>query len=346
MDIAVDFEKPLLELENRNEELENYTGNKGINLNTVTEMLENNVTAYTGDGICTPWERIRLVRHAGRPNVLDYIKMLFTDFLPLAGDRLVGEDPAIAGGIGRFEEISVTVFGHVKGHNTKENLARNFGMAHPEGFRKCLRLARQAAKFHRPVISFIDTPGACFSIDAEEHGQAWAIASNLYAFSQIRTPIITVITGECCSVGALALGIGDALLMFENAVCSVVSPERCAADLWNDLERAPEAAAALKMTAPELLRLKLIDSIILEPKGGAHLDPQETANTLRQELRKVLQVLRRLDPETLIDLRWNRLCSIRGIKAMNNELVMRVCKLGVSCEQTWDLDQQVAKFSG
>lgn len=317
MDTAVDFEKPLFELENRNEELKNYTGEQGINLNILTEMAEKNVATCAGEGICTPWERIRLVRHVGRPNVLDYIKMLFADFLPLAGDRLVGDDPAVVGGIGRFEGVPVTVLGQVKGHNTKENLAHNFGMAHPEGFRKCLRLVRQAAKFHRPVISFIDTPGAYFGVDAEEGGQAWAIASNLCAFSQIRTPLITVITGECSSVGALALGIGDVLLMLENAVCSVASPERCATDLWKDPGRAPEAAAALKMTAPELLYLKLIDCIILEPKGGAHLDPQGTANNLGQELRKALQVLSRLNQETLIDLRWNRLCSIRGTKVMN-----------------------------
>lgn len=346
MDAVVDFEKPLFELKNGNEELKNYTGEQGVSLNTPTNILETNVADYARDGIYTPWERIRLVRHVGRPNVLDYIKMLFTDFLPLAGDRFVGDDPAVIGGIGRFEGVPVTVLGQVKGHNTKENLAHNFGMARPEGFRKCLRLIQQAAKFHRPVISFIDTPGAYFGVDAEEGGQAWAIAGNLYAFSQVGTPLITVITGECSSVGALALGIGDVLLMLENAVCSVVSPERCAADLWKDAERAPEAAAALKMTAPELLRLKLIDCIILEPRGGAHLDRQGTANELCQELRKVLQVLSRLDPEYLVDLRWNRLCSIGGTKVMNGELAMQEYELGASCGQTCDLYRQVAKSSG
>ena len=199
--------------------MKNYTGEKGIDLGVEIEILEKRALDLKKEIYqnLTPWQRTQLARHAERPNALDYIRMLFTDWLPLAGDRFCGDDPAIVGGIGKFEDIPVTVIGQVKGHNTKENLARNFGMTHPEGFRKCLRLVRQAAKFHRPVISFIDTPGAYSGIDAEEGGQAWAIANNLHAFAQVKTPVISVITGEGGSGGALALGAGDALLMLENA---------------------------------------------------------------------------------------------------------------------------------
>ena len=310
--MLLDFEKPLVELENRIAELKNYTGEKGIDLGTEIEILEKRSQDLKKEIYqnLTPWQRTLLARHAERPNALDYIRMLFTDWMSLSGDRYYGDDPAIVGGIGKFEGIPVTVIGQVKGHNTKENLARNFGMAHPEGFRKCLRLVQQAAKFHRPVISFIDTPGAYSGIDAEEHGQAWAIAGNLFAFAQLKTPLVAVITGEGGSGGALALGVGDALLMLENAVFSVISPEGCAAILWKDASRAPEAAEAMKMTASELLRLGLIDGVVPEPLGGAHRDPQETAGNLRQELRQILQALQQIDQDALVELRWKRLRSI------------------------------------
>ncbi len=310
--MLLDFEKPLVELENRISELKNYTGEKGIDLGVEIESLEKRSLDLKKEIYqnLTPWQRTQLARHVERPNTLDYIKMLFTDWLPLSGDRLFGDDPAIVGGIGKFEGRPVTVIGQVKGHNTKENLARNFGMTHPEGFRKCWRLAQQAAKFHRPVLSFIDTPGAYSGIDAEERGQAWAIANNLYAFARLKTPLIAVITGEGGSGGALALGVGDALLMMENAVFSVISPEGCAAILWKDASRASQAAEALKMTASELLRLGLIDGVVPEPLGGAHRDPQGAAVNLRQELRQILQALQQIDPDTLVELRWKR---IRGI---------------------------------
>jgi acetyl-CoA carboxylase carboxyl transferase subunit alpha len=310
--MLLDFEKPLVELENRITDLKNYTGEKGIDLGAEIEILQKRALDLKKEIYqnLTPWQRTQLARHSERPNTLDYIKMLFTDWLSLSGDRLVGDDPAIVGGIGRFEGIPVTVIGQLKGHNTKENLARNFGMAHPEGFRKCLRLVQQAARFHRPVISFIDTPGAYSGIDAEEGGQAWAIAGSLHAFAQIKTPIISVITGEGGSGGALAMGAGDALLMLENAVFSVISPEGCAAILWNDAGRAPEAANAMKITASELLRLGLIDGIVTEPLGGAHCDPQRTAGNLRREIGQILPALQQIDPDALIELRWKRLRSI------------------------------------
>lgn len=310
--LLLDFEKPLVELENRISELKKYAGEKGIDLRTEIELLEKRALELKKEIYqnLTPWQRTQLARHPERPNTLDYIKFLFTDFLALFGDRCSGDDPAIVGGIARFEGSPVTVIGHVKGHNTKENLARNFGMPHPEGFRKALRLVQQAEKFHRPVISFIDTPGAYSGVGAEERGQAWAIARNLYAFARVKTPIIVVITGEGGSGGALALGVGDLLLMLENAIFSVISPEGCAAILWKDAGRAPEAAAALKLTAPELLELGVIDGIVPEPLGGAHRDPQGAAENLRQELRKRLDELKRIDPEELVLNRWNRLRSI------------------------------------
>ncbi len=310
--MLLDFEKPLVELENRIDELKNYTDEKGIDLSAEIEILENRALALKKEIYhnLTPWQHTQLARHSERPNALDYIGMLFTDWLPLSGDRYYGDDPAVIGGVGKFEGLPVTVIGQVKGHNTKENLARNFGMTHPEGFRKCLRLVEQAAKFHRPVISFIDTPGAYSGIEAEERGQAWAIAENLLALARVKTPLIAVITGEGGSGGALALGVGDALLMLEHAIFSVISPEGCAAILWKDASRAAEAAAALKMTASELLRLGLIDGVIPEPLGGAHRDPESTANNLRQELRQIIQALRQIEPQTLVDNRWQRL---RGI---------------------------------
>jgi acetyl-CoA carboxylase carboxyl transferase subunit alpha len=314
--MLLDFEKPLVELENRITEIKNYTGEKGIDLGVEIEILERRALDLKKEIYqnLTPWQRTQLARHAERPNALDYIRMLFTDWLALSGDRLFGDDPAIVGGIGKFEGIPVTVIGQVKGHNTKENLVRNFGMTHPEGFRKCLRLVQQAAKFHRPVISFIDTPGAYSGIDAEEGGQAWAIASNLQAFAQVKTPVISVVNGEGGSGGALALGVGDVLLMLENAIFSVISPEGCAAILWKDASKAPEAAEAMKMTASELLRLGLIDGIVPEPLGGAHRNPQGSADALRQELRQVLQALQQVDPDALVELRWKRLRSIGSPK--------------------------------
>ncbi len=205
------------------------------------------------------------------------------------------------------------MIGHVKGHNTKENIARNFGMPNPEGFRKALRLAQQAEKFGRPIISLIDTPGAYSGAGAEERGQAWAIAGNLFAFSRLKTPIIAIITGEGGSGGALALAVGDVLLMLENAIFSVISPEGCAAILWKDAQRAAEAAAALKLTASELLSYGLIDGIIPEPLGGAHRDPQKMAENIRLELRRRLQELVRVAPDELIATRWERLRRIGRI---------------------------------
>jgi len=307
--VILDFEKPLFELENRIAELKQYAGEKRIDLAAEINIMENRLRELKKEIYenLTPWQRTQLARHPERPNALDYCKLLFTDFIQLCGDRCYGEDPALVGGIARFEGLPVTVIGHVKGHNTKENIARNFGMPKPEGFRKALRLVQQAEKFGRPVISLVDTPGAYSGAGAEEHGQAWAIANNLFAFSRSRTPIIVIITGEGGSGGALALGVGDVLLMLENSIFSVISPEGCAAILWKDAQRAPEAASALKLTASELLSLGLIDGVIPEPLGGAHRDPKETADNIRAEIRQRLQELKKIGAEQLVEARWSRL---------------------------------------
>lgn len=310
--MLLDFEKPLVELENRIAELKQYAGEKGIDVGAEIALLEKKAVELKKEIYqnLTPWQRTQLARHPERPNTLDYVKFLFTDFLCLHGDRCRGDDAAVIGGIACFEGRPVTIIGYVKGHNTKENLACNFGMSHPEGFRKSLRLVRQAEKFCRPVISFIDTPGAYSGVGAEERGQAWAIANNLCAFARVRTPIVVIITGEGGSGGALALGVGDVILMFENAVFSVISPEGCAAILWKDAERAPEAAAALKVTADELLKFGFIDEIVPEPVGGAHRDPGSAAENLRQVLKRRIQELVQISPEELVSRRWTHLRSI------------------------------------
>lgn len=249
---------------------------------------------------------VRLARHTKRPTSLDYIKYMITDFLELHGDRRFSDDLAIVGGIGFFEDIPVTVIGHQKGRNVKENVRRNFGMAHPEGYRKALRLMEEAERFGRPIINLIDTPGAYPGMGAEERGQAEAIAFNLYKMSGLRTPIIAVITGEGGSGGALGLGVADRVYMLANAIYSVISPEGCASILWRDASKSDEAAEALKLTAPNLYQMKVIDGIIEEPTGGAHEDYETTARRVKQKIKEGLSQLLHLDTETLLDLRYEK----------------------------------------
>lgn len=249
---------------------------------------------------------VRLARHTKRPTTLDYIKLMINDFLELHGDRRFSNDLAIVGGIGFLGDIPVTVIGHQKGRNVKENVKRNFGMAHPEGYRKALRLMEEAEKFGRPVINFIDTPGAYPGLGAEERGQAEAIAYNLYIMSALKTPIISVVTGEGGSGGALALGVADRVYMLSNTVYSVISPEGCASILWRDAAKANEAADALKPTARDLYEFKIIDAIIEEPKGGAHEDHEATAKRLKNKLLSGLKELLPLDVETLLEQRYEK----------------------------------------
>ena len=254
----------------------------------------------------TAWQRTQLARHPKRPHTLDFCRLLFDDFLELHGDRLYGDDAAIVGGLARFDGKSVVVVGHQKGRDTREKLARNFGMPHPEGYRKALRLMQFAEKFRKPLVAFIDTPGAYPGIGAEERGQAEAIARNLRAMASLRTPIVSVVTGEGGSGGALAIGRGNRVLMLEYAVYSVISPEGCAAILWNDASKAPEAAELMRITAPELLQFGVIDAIVPEPIGGAHRDWDGAAGRLRAALRAELDALGRQLPDALVHGRYEK----------------------------------------
>lgn len=252
------------------------------------------------------WERVQLARHPKRPHSLDYIQRLFTEFHELHGDRAFGDDPAVIGGMAYFDGRPVMIVAQQKGRDTKQKLHRNFGMPKPEGYRKAMRLMRLAAKFGRPIITFLDTPGAYPGIDAEERGQAEAIATNLREMSRLGVPVIAVVIGEGGSGGALALGIGNRVLIMENAIYSVISPESCAAIIYRDAAKAPQAAAALKLTAPDLLELRLVDGIIPEPPEGAHADHDKAAELVAAALRTALDELSKISPSELIEDRYNK----------------------------------------
>jgi acetyl-CoA carboxylase carboxyl transferase subunit alpha len=259
------------------------------------------------------WQRLALARHSDRPHTLDYVKLAFSDFTELRGDRLYGDDSAMVGGLARLEDETVMVIGHQKGRDTKESLARHFGMPKPEGYRKALRLMKQAEQFQMPVIAFIDTPGADPGIQSEERGQAQSIAMNLLEMCRLRTPMVSVVIGEGGSGGAIAIGVTDRILMMENSVYSVVSPEGCAAILWKDASQAPKAAEAMRITAQDLWDLGIVDEVILEPAGGAQLDYQEAARRVRGSLLNHLGELRslyrsgdRLEEKRLLEDRWQR----------------------------------------
>jgi len=254
----------------------------------------------------TPYQRCQVARHADRPYTLDYIDAIFTDFTELHGDRRFADDPAVVAGFALFDGDPVAVIGHQKGRDTTEKLHRNFGMPRPEGYRKALRIMDLAARYRRPVISFVDTPGAYPGIDAEERGQAEAIAFNLLEMARLPVPIIVVVTGEGGSGGALGLGVGDRVLMLEHAIYSVISPEGCAAILWKDQARAEDAARALRLTAKDLKELGVIDEILPEPPGGAHMDPTAMARTVDAAVRRNLKQIRRVKPDTLIARRYKK----------------------------------------
>lgn len=252
------------------------------------------------------WQRVQIARHPKRPHSRDYINGLITGFEELHGDRFFGDDQSIIAGMGSFEGQQVMIIGQQKGRDTKEKLLRNFGMPKPEGYRKALRVMRLAAKFHRPIITLVDTPGAYPGIDAEERGQAEAIAYNLREMSRLESPVIVVVIGEGGSGGALAMGVGNRVYMLENAYYSVIAPESCAAIIWRDSGKAPLAAAALRMTATDLLEMNLIDGIVPEPAGGAHLEPEAAVQALRETLRKALAELTSLPPKQIIEQRYEK----------------------------------------
>jgi acetyl-CoA carboxylase carboxyl transferase subunit alpha len=302
---GLDFEHPLLELEARIAALRADAGG-GVSEELVrAEERLRRLRRRLFAGL-TAWQRTQLARHPRRPHTADLFKLLFEDFIELHGDRFYGDDEAIVGGLARFEGRSVVAVGHQKGRETREKIARHFGMPHPEGYRKALRLMELAAKFAKPLVTFIDTPGAYPGIGAEERGQAEAIARNLRRMAALRVPVVAIVTGEGGSGGALAIGVGNRVLMLEYAVYSVISPEGCAAILWNDAGKAPEAAEILRITPPELLRLGVIDGVIAEPPGGAHKDWEATAANVRAALRTALDELTRLSPESLQRERYDK----------------------------------------
>jgi len=302
----LEFERPLLELENRISALRASESPQGARdeIGRLEERLRRLQQKVYGS--LTPWQRAQLARHPKRPHTLDFIRLLFEDFVELHGDRFFGDDKAIVGGLARFEGEPVVVIGHQKGRDTRENIARNFGMPHPEGYRKALRLMELAARFGKPIVTFIDTPGAYPGLGAEERGQAEAIARNLREMAGFGTPIVCVVTGEGGSGGALAIGVGNRVFMLEHAIYSVISPEGCAAILWGEASKAPEAAEIMRITAPDLLRLGVIDGIVPEPVGGAHRNWEAAAEKLRGTLRGALQELRSRGSETLVADRYEK----------------------------------------
>jgi len=302
----LDFERPLLELENRIAELRASDGAQAARdeIGRLEERLKR--LQHKVYSSLTPWQRAQLARHPKRPHTLDLFRLLLEDFLELHGDRVFGDDKAIVGGLARFEGEAVVVIGHQKGRDTRENIARNFGMPHPEGYRKALRLMELAAKFSKPLITFIDTPGAYPGLGAEERGQAEAIARNLREMAGLATPIVCVVTGEGGSGGALAIGVANRVLMLEHAIYSVISPEGCAAILWGEATKASEAAELMRITAPDLLKLGVIDGIVPEPTGGAHRNWEETAENLRGPLRHALWELRSRTADELVGERYEK----------------------------------------
>jgi acetyl-CoA carboxylase carboxyl transferase subunit alpha len=301
----LEFEKPIQELEKQIEELRRLAGDQKLDVTDEIAPLEQKLSELRGEIYrnLTPWQRVQVARKAQRPFTLDYLQFVFTDFIELHGDRLFREDPAIVSGWARLDGETVMVIGHQRGRDTKEILRRNFGMPHPEGYRKALRLMRLAQKFRAPVITFIDTMGAWAGLGAEERGQSDAIAQNLFEMSKLEVPIIATIIGEGGSGGALALGVADRVNMLENAVYSVIAVEGCAAILWKD-GKSPamreKAASALRITGQDLLDLHVIDEIIPEPIGGAHSDHQATAAAVHDTLCRQLEELRKLKPDKLI----------------------------------------------
>ena len=316
--IGLDFEKPILELERKIEELKKFTSSENIDLSSEIKKLEDKldkVKREVFEGL-TPWQRVQIARHPKRPYTFDYINLIMTDFAEIHGDRVFGDDKALVCGLAKIDGQKVVVMGHQKGRDTKENLMRNFGSAHPEGYRKAMRIMKLGEKFKLPIIVFIDTPGAYPGIGAEERGQAEAIAYNLMEMARVKVPIICFIIGEGGSGGALGIGVGDRICVLENAYYSVISPEGCAAILWKDRARAPDAAKALKLTAQDLLDLGLIDEIVREPLGGAHRDPAKTAAAIKESIKKHLKELSALAPAALIEARYEK---YRKIGAFSTE---------------------------
>lgn len=308
MDFTLEFERPIVELRKRIHALREMERVQGADLSGAIEQLERQADVLLEQvfSSLTPWQETLLSRHPARPYPLDYIEGLFTDWTELHGDRAGHDDHALIGGLARFGDTPVMVIGHQKGRNTKENIHRNFGMARPDGYRKALRLMELANRYGRPILTFIDTPGAYPGIDAEERGQAEAIARNIMEMSTYDVPIICTVIGEGGSGGALAVGVGNRVLMLEHSVYSVISPEGCAAILWRDRAEGPKAAEALKITAPDCVRLGVADAMVPEPKGGAHRNIAQTVANLGAVLRTHLDELLKMSPAEVKADRYDR----------------------------------------
>jgi len=304
----LEFEKPIAELEKKIEELTLFTSNGGIDLEEEILKLQKKSDQLLAEiySKLTPWQKVQISRHANRPYTLDYIEAMLTDFVEMHGDRGFADDPAIVCGMAKLDGRPVVVIGHQKGRTLKERMFRNFGQPNPEGYRKALRLMRFAEKFNRPVITFIDTQGAYPGIGAEERGQGESIARNLYVMSALKIPIVAVVIGEGGSGGALALGVADRVLMFEHATYSVISPEGCAAILWNNGTKASEAAELLKLTAQDLFQMKVIDEVVEEPIGGAHRDPRRAAELLKEAVTRNMAEMRSMTSHDLVKLRYEK----------------------------------------
>ena len=302
----LEFEKPIIDLENKIEEMRKYEEN--LDIKDEIKKLEEKVYQLKKNiyDNLTRWQRVQLARHPERPYTLDYIYMMTEDFIELHGDRYFGDDKAIVGGFAKIDEQKVMIVGHQKGRDTKSNLYRNFGMPNPEGYRKALRLMKLAEKFNTPIITLIDTPGAYPGLEAEQRGQAEAIARNLFEMSRLKVPVIIVIIGEGASGGALGIGVGDRILMLQNTWYSVISPESCSSILWRSWEYKEQAAEALRLTADDLLEQGLIDRIVPEPLGGAHRDPTTIGNTLKEILKEEIAALLKVKSDKLVQQRMEK----------------------------------------
>lgn len=302
---VMEFEKPIVELENKIAEMKAYAADENVELKEEIKRLEARLQKLMEETYSklTRWQRVQLARHPNRPYTLDYIDRIFDDFIELHGDRLYADDPALIAGLVRLDGKPIMFMGQQKGRTTKDKLYRNFGMMNPEGYRKAIRLMKLAAKFGKPVVVFVDTPGAYPGLGAEERGQGEAIARNLFEMSHLPIPIIIVIIGEGASGGALGVGLGDRIIMMENGWYSVISPEGCAAILWRDSAKADAAAEALKLTAPDLLEMGVIDEIVKEPLGGAHRNVDEAAKILKQRILHHLNELSQIGVNDLIEQR-------------------------------------------
>lgn len=308
----LEFEKPIIELEKKIREMKEFSSGGGVELNSEIISLERKLEKLQSEifSKLSRWQRVQLARHPKRPYTMDYIQLIFSDFLEIHGDRGFADDKAVICGFGKLEGEKVLIVGQQKGRDTKQKLERNFGMMHPEGYRKALRLMRTAARFGRPIVIFIDTPGAFPGVEAEERGQAEAIARNILEMFKLTVPIVIIIIGEGASGGALGIGIGDKVMMLENSWYSVISPEGCAAILWRDNAKAPDAAEALKLSAPDLMQLKVIDKILPEPTGGAHRNHQLAAQIIKGELQVSLEELKQLSTEELLRRRLEKFRAI------------------------------------